>query len=86
MIAVMKETDYMKKPTFLKNAWAAFKEVRSPGTNNKGPVVRVSTMNPSHFRAPPQNMYTLSPFRLCQRIFSLRQLHCGWLHRSWPGE
>ena len=28
MIAVMKETDYMKKPTFLKNAWAAFKEVR----------------------------------------------------------
>ena len=29
MIAVMKQTDYMKKPTFLKNAWAAFKEVRT---------------------------------------------------------
>ena len=27
MIAIMKETDYMKKPTFLKNTWAAFKEV-----------------------------------------------------------
>jgi len=32
MIAIMKETDYMKKPTFLKNTWAAFKEVRRSDT------------------------------------------------------
>lgn len=27
MIAMMKETEYMQKPTFLKNAWAALQEV-----------------------------------------------------------
>jgi DNA topoisomerase IB len=28
MFAIMKETDYMSKPTFLKNFWDGFKEVR----------------------------------------------------------
>jgi DNA topoisomerase-1 len=28
MFAIMKETDYMSKPTFLKNFWEGFKEVR----------------------------------------------------------
>jgi DNA topoisomerase-1 len=27
MFAIMKETDYMSKPTFLKNFWDGFKEV-----------------------------------------------------------
>jgi hypothetical protein len=27
MFAIMKETDYMSKPTFLKNFWEGFKEV-----------------------------------------------------------
>lgn len=27
MFAIMKETDYMNKPTFLKNFWEGFKEV-----------------------------------------------------------
>lgn len=30
MFAVMKETDYMKKPTFLKNFWDGFKQVLGP--------------------------------------------------------
>lgn len=30
MFAIMKETDYMKKPIFLKNFWEGFKEVRQP--------------------------------------------------------
>ncbi len=29
MFAVMKETDYARKPTFLKNFWEGFKEVRA---------------------------------------------------------
>jgi DNA topoisomerase IB len=29
MFAIMKETDYMSKPTFLKNFWEGFQEVRS---------------------------------------------------------
>lgn len=31
MIAMMKETEYMQKPTFLKNAWAALKDVLGRG-------------------------------------------------------
>ena len=31
MFAVMKETDYMNKPTFLKNFWEGFQEVLGPG-------------------------------------------------------
>lgn len=31
MIAMMKDTEYMQKPTFLKNAWAALKEVLGKG-------------------------------------------------------
>ena len=31
MFAHMKESDYMTKPTFLKNFWEGFKEVLGPG-------------------------------------------------------
>ena len=31
MFAIMKETDYMNKPTFLKNFWEGFKEVLGTG-------------------------------------------------------
>ena len=31
MIAMMKDTEYMQKPTFLKNTWAALKDVLGKG-------------------------------------------------------
>ncbi len=36
MFAIMKETDYMQKPTFLKNFWEGFKEVLGPKHVIKG--------------------------------------------------
>ena len=36
MFAIMKETDYMNKPTFLKNFWEGFQEVLGPGHVIKG--------------------------------------------------
>lgn len=34
MFAIMKETDYMSKPTFLKNFWEGFKEVRRSSSSS----------------------------------------------------